>query len=466
MTSLEVFAQMIKGDIVTPADPSYPASLVRWAKNAECKARVVVKDAEDVARSIAYAKEHNLLFAIHGGGHNASGASSAEDGLVVDLSRYFAGVRVDSEKRLAYIGGGAIWKTVDEAAIEYGLATVGGTVHNTGVGGLTLGGGYGYLSGRHGLTIDNFEQATLVLADGSVVTASETENSDLFWGIRGGGSNFGVVTEFVLRLHPQRKTVFAGISIFNMNQVEQLVKVTLEWARTVHEDEVIFHLAGTDDVGNPMLPVLFFYNGNEQEGRERFKDFFAIGPVVDGTKEIPYEKLNAILTPMVPHGKGRYLRAIGHKEPDLTSTLLFLQKASEITKQGTFKLLALHEYRSNAKINSVPMEGTAFRRTPAQSIFFFATWDKPTGDQTELSKKARQLIDEAINECFLSKTLKMGMSEEYDVAGYANVEMIHERNDVARVRASFGENFPRLQEVKKKYDPEAFFNRWCPIPLP
>ncbi|KAG2013104.1 FAD binding domain-containing protein [Coprinopsis cinerea AmutBmut pab1-1] len=487
MTSFETFVQLIKGDIITPSHSEYSASIARWAKNAERKARLViyVKDAEDIATCIAYAREHKLLFAIRGGGHSPSGCSSAEDGMVVDLSRYLAGVRVDPERRLAYVGGGAIWKTVDEAAIEYGLATVGGTDNTTGVGGLvtlvlsprisslnyyhvrlTLGGGYGYLSGRHGLTIDNLEQVTLVLADGSVSVGNEVENPDLFWAIRGGGSNFGVATELVLRLHPQRRTVFAGLATFPGHRLGQLIGTTKRWLKTIHEDEVVFQMWRTDKTGAHLLPMLFFYNGSEEAGRERFKEFFELGPIVDKAKEIPYEELNAIIPSMVPHGKGRYLRAIGHKEPDLASTAHLFAKILQVTKSSEIHIMPLHEYRSTAKINSVPMDCMAFRRTRTNSILFITTWDQLIEDQAELTNKARQLITEVVDECYIPKKLETRSPGEVDPVGYSNAEMVHENGNIERARAVFGSNLPRLQELKKRYDPEAFFNRWCPIPLP
>ncbi|KAJ8475466.1 hypothetical protein ONZ45_g15592 [Pleurotus djamor] len=148
------------GDIVTPDHPEYTKAIARWAINAERKARIVafVKDTKDIATAIKYARDNGLSLAIRGGGHSSFGASSAEDGLVIDLSRYFNTTRVDPENKLAYVGGGAVWATVDKAAIEHGLATVGGSVNHTGVAGLLLGGGYGWLSGLHGMTIDNLVQ--------------------------------------------------------------------------------------------------------------------------------------------------------------------------------------------------------------------------------------------------------------------------------------------------------------------
>lgn len=197
------------------------------------------KTNEDVGLAIKFATSNKLKLAIKCGGHNPSGASSAEGGLVIDLIRYFNTTRVDPEKKLAYVGGGALWETVDVAATAHGLSTPGGTVNHTGVAGLALAGGYGWLTAEHGLVIDNIVQATVVTANGSVLTASETSHPDLFWGIRGGGSNFGVVTEFVLKLHPQRKTVFAGLVTFHPRHLSKIAEIIDNWYPTAGEKEGI-----------------------------------------------------------------------------------------------------------------------------------------------------------------------------------------------------------------------------------
>jgi len=198
--TLDALRSSFKGDLVVPSDPDYLDAIARWAANAQHPAKVVafVKGPEDVALAIKYARDQNITFAIRGGGHSVSGASSSDGGLVIDLSRYLNGVKVDPDKKVAYVGGGALWETVDKTAIMHGLATVAGTVNHTGVGGLLLGGGFGFLTPLHGLVIDNLVQATVVTASGATLTANATENSDLFWGIRGAGSNFGVCTELSL----------------------------------------------------------------------------------------------------------------------------------------------------------------------------------------------------------------------------------------------------------------------------
>jgi FAD/FMN-containing dehydrogenase len=239
MSSLQAFKSTFRGDIVTSSDPSYMYAISRWASNSERQAKYVLfpRNAEAVALAILFATKNKLSIAIRGGGHSVSGSSSVQDGVVIDLSRFLNGVKIDPLQRLAFVGGGAIWETVETAAIKHGLATVAGTVNETGVGGLTLGGGWGFLTGEHGLSLDNVKEVTVVTASGSILPASPNYNPDLFWGIRGGGCNFGVVTEFVFTLHPQRNTVFGGALVFQPLKLEKLVNTAVQWWRNAGPKE-------------------------------------------------------------------------------------------------------------------------------------------------------------------------------------------------------------------------------------
>ncbi|KAI0632150.1 hypothetical protein C8Q77DRAFT_1074216 [Trametes polyzona] len=265
MTDFHTFKMTFKGDLVTLGDPEYLQAPARCTRSAASKAANVafVKDAHDVAAAITYAKAAGLLIAIRGGGNHPGGAASGQSGLVIDLSRYLVGARIDPKMKLAYVGGGAVWETVNKAAIKHGLATVGGTANHVGISVvplrnaltnhssdrsrrvLILGGGYGWLSGLHDLAIGNLVQATVVTADGAVRTANATENSDLFWNIRGAGSNFGVVTEFVLQLHPQHRTVFGGHSLYPPGALEPPCDMNQEWRdKGAFENERMMHTLG------------------------------------------------------------------------------------------------------------------------------------------------------------------------------------------------------------------------------
>jgi len=465
MTSFASFKQSFKGDISTPTDVDYGEALTRWALNAQANAQIVafVKDPEDVALAIAYAKQNDLPIAIRGGGHSTAGASSTE-GLVIDLSRHLNTVEIDPENKLAYVGGGAIWEQVDKAAIQYGLASVAGTVNHTGVGGLTLGGGMGYLTGEHGLVIDNLIKVTIVTSNGSILTASETENADLFWGIRGGGCNFGVVTQLVLKLHSQRRTVFAGAVVYPGDALEQIIDLTDKWWSNVGEKETlgIAFTAGPGPDGStiPLLVVQLFYNGSEEEGRSNFKPFFDLKYISDKTKEVPYEELNSSQNPMFPHGKGRLVKALSHIKPHLSSAKKVLDRIFSLAG-GEIKPVIVLEYIPINKIHSIPNGTCAFKRQRFASGIGLMTWQNNTLENLEL---ARSIGRELANIVATGQQEYLGQVQQ----GYANYDQdtSEEEDGVVikdRAKALFLENYPRLQELKKKYDPENIFNKWFAI---
>ncbi|KAF6757626.1 FAD binding domain-containing protein [Ephemerocybe angulata] len=423
------------------------------ATNAERNAKVVVhvKDSEDVVKSIAYAKDHKLPIAIRGGGHNAAGASSVEGGL----------------KKLGYVGGGAIWAQVDQEAIKYGLATVGGTVNHVCQPDPLPHCGYGWLAGRHGLTIDNLKQRSaesnpitrrpVVTANGSILTANDTENSDLFWAIRGGGSNFGVATELVYQLHPQRKTVFGGSAVYTPDKVEKLVELTKKWWDDVGEDEGMIQAVAASPDGKPVFLIIFFYNGSEEEGRAHYKEFFDVGPVVDNVREIPYEQLNSLQNPQTGHGRCYYLKGVSQAFPDPKATMELIQKVAEIAKGGVFKPAMLHEYFSLGKANSVPVSATAFRRQVSSNILTNVAWEPEEG--VDKTAEAREIAKELVD-------IKSGYTnyghDDIDIPS-ASIASPTGDHGAKRADLAYASNYPKLQKIKKTYDPENVFNRWYPI---
>ncbi|TFK19453.1 FAD binding domain-containing protein [Coprinopsis marcescibilis] len=475
MSDVLDLVKAVNGDVVTPLDPSFRVAIARWARNTEREARVVVftKTPQDVVASILYAKANNLPFAVRGGGHYAGPASSVAGGVVVDLSRYMNTVRVDPDTDLGYVGGGALWKDVDEEAIKFGLATVGGTVNHTGVGGLSLGGGFGWLSGRYGLTIDNVRQATVVTANGSILTANTEENPDLYWGIRGGGSNFGVVTEFVYQLYPQNKTVFAGYVVFTPDKVEQIVNLTTAWFRTIKPDESMIQAVTVKD-GHPVVVLLLFYNGSEAQGRENYKAFLDIEHVFDGATEIPYEQLNSLQNNSVEHGRCYYLQGSNQAVPDAASMLAVLTKCGEVAEAGNFKPTVLYEYFNLNKANTVDDAATPFRRGLTPSILTILAWEDDVLKTTIAKDIAKEFVA-------IIKSNQEGTAREI---GYPNYEpdvfggpdglrttdnskdWENERLSPdfdAKAKLAFGPNYHKLQQVKMLYDPDLFFNRWFPI---
>ncbi|THH28994.1 hypothetical protein EUX98_g5195 [Antrodiella citrinella] len=445
MTDISAFRKEFKGELVTSADPGYEEAIARWARNAVKRAQVVafVKDADDVVAALKYAKDVGLRIAIRGGGHNPSAASSVEDGLVIDLSKFLNGATVDADKKLAYVGGGALWGTVDQETIKHGLATVGGTVNHTGVGGLTLGGGYGYLSGLHGLAIDNVAEVTVVTANGSILKASLTENPDLFYGIRGGGCNFGVVTE----------------ALFTPDKLEALAAVLDTWWANIKPEEAIYVVFGrAPPDGTPMIIANLVYHGSEAEGRANFKPIFDVGPVADMTKEIPYEDVNTMQNGIALHGfnyfmKGTFL----DKKPSLDMTRTAFNKVMELAQFGVIDVAMGFEYGSNERVNSVPADETPFRRDLPGNGVVLVKWND---DALEKAKYARDAAH-----ALAALTPKLGFAEAYGNYEGIDSDALPKEGAVPADKSQvfFTAAYPKLQALKKKYDPDMVFNKWYPI---
>ncbi|ETW78594.1 hypothetical protein HETIRDRAFT_435322 [Heterobasidion irregulare TC 32-1] len=378
-----------KGDWITPEHPDYAKAIARWAVNAERRAKVVafVKDNDDVHDALQYAKENNLPLAIRGGGHSPSGASSIEGGLVIDLSRYLAGVRVDPDKQLAYVGGG-----VDKAAIAHGLASVAGTVDHAALCriSLLLGGGYGYLTGQHGLVIDNLVQATVVIADGSALTANATENPDLYWAIRGGGSNFGVATEFVLQLHPQRRRVFAGLSIFPPTVLAKMNEILAEWwEKGPGGKETILQALTKGPDGKPCIVLVLFWNGSEEEGRARFEQLFDLVP-----NAIHMLKQNDYVAPRSNY----YMKYafVSGPQPDVAEDIL--SHLDTLTEKNKLRMMFIYEFFPIKKALSVPTEATAYVRRPRLATMVFVSWDNDGLDKlADVRLAATELLNLALS---------------------------------------------------------------------
>ncbi|KAI0061839.1 FAD-binding domain-containing protein [Artomyces pyxidatus] len=468
MSDFSAFEKTFHGDIVTPSHPSYAASIARWAANSQRNAAVVafVKDTDDVRAALLYAKAQNLRIAVRGGGHNPAGSSSIEGGLVIDLSRYLAGVRVDADAKLAYVGGGALWGTVNEECAKHGLVTPGGTVGHVRMLPLTLGGGFGYLSGQYGLAIDNLEKATVVLASGATVTASEQENPDLFWGLRGGGSNFGVVTEFVYRLHPHPGNVFAGMLILAPPALEAVMRIVEKrWEAGLSPKET-YHVAITTGPGGmPCIVIILFWDGTEAEGRESFKEFFGLGPLIiaDMCKEMPYPVVNTLQDPGVPHGRNYYLKSVSLPRPSVDIAVAVRDAVFSLQKEHPdMAILFIFENWSLDKICSVPDDATAFQRSKALSTVASITYENST---PEGLREVRKVSDT------LTGIVSSGGLDGKNV-GYANYNsdapsMIDPNGDTqlsaAQTEALFGVNHARLRELKKKYDPDMVFAKWFAI---
>ncbi|KZT41161.1 FAD-binding domain-containing protein [Sistotremastrum suecicum HHB10207 ss-3] len=451
---------VFNGDLVLPGDSDYTESIARWAKNAERKARYVTfpKDTEAVSAIVRWAVANKVPLAVKGGGHSASGASSSEDGLVIDLSRYLNQVTVSEDKQVLYVGGGALWKDVDQTGADNGVATPGGTVNHTGVGGLILGGGYGFLSGEHGLVVDNLVETTVVLADGRIVTASETSEPELFWALRGGGGNFGVVTQFVLKCYPQRPTVYAGLLIYSGDKLKEVVEVARRWHKTTSPKEGALLIATRGPGRQPVVIFNAFYNGTEAEGREKYKEFIAVGPIADHTGEVPITVINTFQNPVAVHGRYTYMTGTAQEEAKSEIAVAAFQKVIETSEDGTFDSAFGLEFFPHGKISSVPLDATAFPARKSQvGVLVMARWD---ADGTEYADTAKK-ITSAIKGIFVEGEGSHANPADTE-RGYSNYAS-DETLPTSTTKKLFQGNYPRLQKIKYQYDPSNVFNRWWGI---
>ncbi|OAQ86046.1 FAD linked oxidase domain-containingprotein [Purpureocillium lilacinum] len=432
--------QITAGAVLTPGDDGFQQALIRWSYAAIKPASLVVQPAspQEVSIAVRYATANKIPLVVMGGGHSTSGASSSDGGMVVDLRRLNS-VRVDAAAQTVTFGGGCKWKEVDETCGAQGLATVGGTVNHTGVGGLTLGGGYGWLSSRYGLTIDNLLSVEIVLADGKIVTASEKENADLFW---------AAVTSFTSKVYPQGD-VWMGPIVYTLDKIPQVVA----FANWFHEnntgDESFWFgvLGAAPGVPAPVLFCMAFKNtASQAEAEAFFKDLLDIGPVANMARVMPYSEANNQI-PNRDEEKRRLQGGANFVMPlqeefvnrIVSEFVPFVQERNIGEGSGIIFEVFPHE-----KIREVEGNATAF---PSRGNFYHAasmfSWDEAAMDK-EVRDHNRKIIG-----LFREKGFQ-GMGGQYN--NYDGEFLGPER--------AFGHNLSRLQELKKKYDPENVFCKW------
>lgn len=428
-------ARGFSGEILTKDHPEYDGA--RATFNALVDRRPVAiarcRSSDDVAAALAVAREHELPVAVRGGGHNVAGHAVCNEGLVIDLSE-LGGVEVDPAARVARAGGGATWRLFDAACQEHGLAAPGGTFSTTGVGGLTLGGGIGFLIGRHGLACDNLVAAEVVTVDGRTLVATEREHADLFWALRGGGGNFGVVTRLDFRLHPVRDVV-GGLLTYAFDSAPEALRVFRDVALDAPDDfSSQSFLSWNRETGDRQLVVVVCSTSAEEQP-ERLRALRAApGLLTDDVRQMAYLELQSTLD--LPFGLRHYWK--GHFVRELPDTLLdelWERHGAPAQVPGAILIEAIHGAASR-----VAADATAVGfRDAAFNVSALAIWDDPARDEAQTAW-ARETAG-----AVAPSSLRGG--------GYLNYMQADE--PVERVRASFGdERFTRLQAVKRRYDPD------------
>ena len=436
-----------QGQLIGPDDAGYDEARKVYNGMIDKRPALIARcaDAADVAKVVVFAREHDLLLAVRGGGHNGAGLGTCDAGVVIDLS-LLKDVQVDPQARTVRVGGGATWGEVDSATNEHGLATPSGIISTTGVGGLTLGGGLGHLTRKHGLTIDNLLEAELVLASGERVRASADEHPDLFWAIRGGGGNFGVVTSFLFQLH-EVGTVVGGPTFWPVEDAAEVLSAYREFLPGAPRELNGFFAFHTVPPGPPfpeeihlrrVCGIVWCYVGGEEDAAAAMAPLLDAvpEPLMHGVAPMPHQALQSAFDGLYPPGDQWYWRADFVKEiPDEAVEIHARFGADMPSMQST-----MHLYPIDGAAHDVGPTDTAFSYRDARWGAVFAGVDP---DPANVAAIRRWSID------------YMEALHPYS-AGGAYVNMMMDEGQ-ERVRASYRDNYGRLARIKAEYDPGNLF---------
>ncbi len=434
--TIQDFRASLSGQVVLPGDADYDDARKVWNGMIDRRPALIARCAGigDVSRAIRFARNQNLLLAVRGGGHNVTGAGTCDGGLVIDLSPMKA-VQVDSERRTARVEPGATWKDFDEEAQQYGLATTGGLISSTGVAGFTLGGGIGWLVRKHGLACDNLISAEVVTADGQLVRANASENPDLYWGLRGGGGNFGVVTAFEFALHPVA-TVVGGVVAHPLPSAREVLHFYRHFIATAPEELTTLVNFATTPEGHQIIGIAACYAGPVEQGAEVMRPLKAFGPpAMDMMGPLPYTALQQANDPRAPAGWQNYWKAAFLRDLSDEAIDAIIEYATHVTSP----LSMIHLHQLGGAMNRVAANATAFGHRDSEFVVnIIGMWQEP-GDNQQHIDWARGLF---------------AALEPHAHGAYINF-LGDEGQE--RVRAAYGPNYARLVALKNKYDPTNLF---------
>jgi hypothetical protein len=446
--AVDALQARLRGHLIRPGDADYEDARRVHNGMIDRYPQLIARcrDVADVMASVDFGRDHGLAVAIRSGGHNAAGLGTVDDGLVIDLSP-MKGIDVDAGARTVRVEAGCTWGDVDHATHAFGLATPSGFVSTTGVGGLTLGGGIGHLSRSHGLTIDSLLSADLVLADGRAVTADAVENPDLFWAIRGGGGNYGVVTSFVFRLHPV-STVIAGPMMWPIDDAAEVLRWFRDFLPNAPEDLSGWFAFLNVPPGAPfpedlwettVAAIMWCYTGPPDDAEVRFEPVrTGLGtPIVDLVGPMPYPALQSMFDPLLPAGIQSYWRADFLRELSDEAIARHVEHGSRLPTL----LSTMHIYPMDGAVRRVSRTGTAFsyRDTGWAEVIVGFDMDPANAD---LIRDWTIAYWEALHPFAES-------------GAYLNF-MMDEGED--RIRATYRDNYDRLATVKRRYDPSNLFH--------
>jgi FAD/FMN-containing dehydrogenase len=428
----------LRGELLVTDSPGYQTARQVWNGNIDRRPALIVRCAgpADVQRAVDFARTHELLVSLRCGGHGAPGYGTNDGGMVIDLSP-MKGIRVDVASRTVRAQGGALWRDFDHETQAFGLATTGGTVSNTGIAGLTLGGGLGWLMGKHGLSIDNLISADVVTADGQFRTASATENPDLFWALRGGGGNFGAVTSLEYRLHPVTESL-SGIVLYPLDRAREVLRFYRDFCASLPDEAEAFAGIMTHD-GAPVVALILGYNGPIEAGERVLAPARQLGhAIADLVAPMPYAVRQTLIDdPLAKHGLHRYWRSAFTEQ--ISDELIERLIAAAASFTSPLSLLGLFYVHGAAA--RVPPTATAFSaRRPQWDFDIIGQWTDPAesaGHIAWVKSQWDQLEPQLLGSVYINHFAPEDRPEKF--------------------RASYGENYTRLRQLKAVYDPMNLF---------
>ena len=397
--TVQELRESVEGEVVAPSDPGYAEACKVWNGAHDRRPALVVRCAAagDVATAVGFARSNDLEIAVRGGGHSIAGFSTCDNGIVIDLSQMNE-VHVDPATRRATVGGGAVWADVDNETQPHGLATTGGLVSSTGVAGFTLGGGIGWTMRKFGLACDNLVAADVVTADGRIIRASESENSDLLWGLRGGGGNFGIVTRFEFELHPLGPMVYAGPIFYPADAAHELLHTFRDWA-VVAPDEITAIVNLTTAPPLPVIPAewhgkkvaafIATSSGPIDEGESLVGAFRTVGePIADLLGPMPYQAIQTLIDPLWEKGIHAYFKATNLARLDDE----LIERLCALHLEAPGPQCEIHVHQMGGALARVPEGATAFAERSMPFLLNAVTgWRDPAGTESH-TKWTRDVI--------------------------------------------------------------------------
>jgi FAD/FMN-containing dehydrogenase len=439
-TTVEAFKTSLRGELLRPGDTDYDEARKVWNGMIDKRPGLIARctGVADVISAVDFARTHQLLVSVRGGGHNIPGNAVCNGGLMIDLA-CMRSVRVDPVRRTARAEGGVTWGEFDHETQAFGLATTGGSVSDTGIAGLTLGGGLGWLAGKCGLTCDNLLSADVVTADGKLLVASASEHTDLFWGVRGGGGNFGIVTSFEYQLHPVGP-VLAGMLLYPFTQAKEALAYYRDFAKAVPDEVNTMGGLLTSPDGDLMAVIAVCYNGSLDAGERVLRPLREFGPpVADQIRPMAYREVQTQLDAAAVRGRRYYIKSSFMRSISDDAIDALIDRFANVPSPHT---LVFFQQLGNAA-NRIGAQETAFSQRDALCEWgCLSSWVDPAADGMNIG---------------WTRALAEAMQPFSSGGAYITQMGVEAEEGADRIKDAFGPNYEQLVALKNKYDPTNLF---------